>query len=199
MARSGTKYQLKNNPLLRGVSGKIGGLVIRQTAYGTVIASAPRKSKRKPNERQMAVRNRFGDAAEYARLQMQNQTVKEMYQSKVNQRMKSSYLIAVKDYLSPPRILGLDVGKYHGKAGNPIIVDAEDDFSVNVVRISIKDASGKVIERGQATKRISYSDQWIYIASVNNELLNGSSITACAEDLPGNQATETAMIPEPLH
>lgn len=199
MARSRTKYIHKNNPLLSGVSGKIGSVVIRQTAHGTVIASAPGRSRRKPNESQMAIRNRFGDAAEYARRQIQNPTARQMYQSKVNQSMNSSYIVAVRDYLSPPRILGVNVGKYHGKVGNPIIVDAEDDFRVNVVRITIKDASGKIIERGQATRRISYSDQWIYITSVDNDLLHGSSITACAEDIPGNQATETVMIPEPLH
>ena len=198
MAQSGKRHN-QNNPLLRGVSGKIGNVVIRQTAHGIVLANAPRKSSRKPNQQEMAIRNRFSDAAEYARRQLQYHTTKEMYQAKVNPKLNSAYVVAVKDFLSPPKILNLDITRYHGKIGNPIIVDAEDDFRVNLVRITIKDASGKTIERGQASRRISYSDQWIYIASVKNDLLPGSSITARAEDLPGNQATATATIPESLH
>jgi len=57
-----------NNPLLTGVSGRIGDLLIKQYKSGTVITMMPSHNKRrKPTERQKRQREIFGVAVKHAK------------------------------------------------------------------------------------------------------------------------------------
>jgi len=52
-----------NNPLLQGVSGKIGNqLVIKQYSYGTVISATPDMSRVKKSMLQKLAQQKFADA-----------------------------------------------------------------------------------------------------------------------------------------
>ena len=58
----------KNNPLLEGVSGKIGNLVIKQYPNGKiVITKLPDMSSVKRTELQSIYQNKFAEAVKYAR------------------------------------------------------------------------------------------------------------------------------------
>jgi hypothetical protein len=57
-----------NNPLLTGVSGRIGDLLIKQYKSGTVITMMPSHNKnRKPTDRQKHQREVFSAAVKYAK------------------------------------------------------------------------------------------------------------------------------------
>ena len=58
-----------NNPLLTGVSGRIGDLLIKQYKSGTVITMMPSHNKRrKPTDRQKHQREVFSAAVKYAKV-----------------------------------------------------------------------------------------------------------------------------------
>lgn len=56
-----------NNPLLTGVRGRIGNLVVKQYKNGTVITLMPSYTKRKPTTRQKQHRDIFAAAVKYGR------------------------------------------------------------------------------------------------------------------------------------
>ncbi len=56
-----------NNPLLTGLRGRIGNLVIKQYSYGTVITQMPSYTKRKPTPAQKRHRDMFAAAVKYAK------------------------------------------------------------------------------------------------------------------------------------
>ena len=73
-----------------------------------------------------------------------------------------------------------------------IVVRAIDDFRVNSVKVTIKNAAGVPVEEGDAVQ-ISGLD-WLYTATEVNNQFAGSRITATAVDLPNNSATlETTL------
>ena len=60
--------QSKNNPVLEGVSGKIGNLVIKQYPNGKiVITKMPDMSSVKQSKLQSIYQNQFAEAVKYAR------------------------------------------------------------------------------------------------------------------------------------
>jgi hypothetical protein len=61
MARSG------NNMLLRGISGKVGDVVIKQYGNKTVITACPDMSAVKPSKKQKQANRKFALAVAYAK------------------------------------------------------------------------------------------------------------------------------------
>ena len=61
-----------NNPLLAGVRGRIGNLVIKQYKYGTVITQMPDFISTEPTEGQKRHRAHFAAAVKYAKEQKRN-------------------------------------------------------------------------------------------------------------------------------
>lgn len=88
------------NPLLQGVSGKIGGqLVIKQYSYGTVISAMPDMSKVKKSMRQKQEQNKFAKAVAYARSITRNPDKKAAYAKKLP-KGQSVYHAAIKEFYS---------------------------------------------------------------------------------------------------
>lgn len=88
----------KNNPLLQGVSGKIGGqLVIKQYSYGTVISAMPDMSKVKKSRLQKIAQQKFAEAVAYARSISRNPLKKAAYAKKL-EKGKSVYHAAIQEF-----------------------------------------------------------------------------------------------------
>lgn len=104
-----------NSLLFRGLSGRVGNLVFRNTANGTILANMAMKSKR-TSPAQNAVRNRFANAAVYAGEQIGGSVTQELYTSAVKRKRMSSYAIPVSDYLCKPSIDWVRMEKYKGAA-----------------------------------------------------------------------------------
>ena len=58
---------VKNNPLLQGLRGRIGNLVFKQYAYGTVVTKVPDMSRVMPTMLQKLYKDVFSEAVAYAR------------------------------------------------------------------------------------------------------------------------------------
>lgn len=183
-----------NNNVLNGVSGKLGNnIVIRQTKLGTIVANKPNRQK-PPSENQVKVRDKFSDAAYYAREEIKVPESLDQYKAAVTARLRSPYAVAIADFLSPPRVRLIDSGAYRGTVGDVIKVRASDDFKVMSVMVIIKSDTGEELERGEATFRGGSQPDWTYAVTVANATLKDCTITAIAKDLPGNEGTLTVTL-----
>lgn len=173
----------RDNLLLHGISGTIGGqVVIRQTRHGVVLASPPRRSTKPPTEAQLQARERFRRAIQYAK----GATGNEEYQRLALLRGTSPFAIARKDFLNPPRILDLNLARYHGKLGDIIEVRATDTVKVAGVALRIVATNAREVERGEMIPSREDPELWLYVASAQapkGEL----TIEAEATDLAGNR------------
>jgi hypothetical protein len=183
--------KIGNNPILQKVSGKLGDtIVFRQGPHGPVMANAPKK-RISMHPSQVALRTRFLEAVHYSRRQMTKPEVKALYETAVNKRQNSPYLVALTDYMSVPKIQQIDAESYHGAAGHAIHVYASDDFKVTSVTLVITNAAGQEIERGEATLSEDSRDVWIYTTTAENIPLTGTTVTASVKDIPGNVVSRT--------
>lgn len=181
---------VNRNALARGFSGMIGGvLIFRRVGDQTVVQAAPVPSgSNSPAQKQQ--RGRFKEAAQYAQMQMANAVVKEAYALllKGNPR-RTAYHVALTDFLNPPKIRAINCTGYSGRTGDRISVCATDDFRVTEVRVQIVTADGIQLESGNATLQPNRLE-WVYVATVSNPAMSGSSIIVHALDLPGNETVK---------
>jgi hypothetical protein len=156
--------------------------LIRQTRHGVVLASPPRRSTKPPTEAQLQARERFRRAIQYAK----GATGKEEYQRLALLRGTSPFAIARKDFLNPPRILEINLARYHGKLGDIVEVRATDTVKVDGVALRIVATNAREVERGEMIPSREAPELWLYVASVDapdGEL----AIEVEATDLAGNR------------
>lgn len=166
-----------------GTSGKIGAIIYRLQKDGKIlVASRPKKRKKKISGSQQKVRDRFNAAAFYAKKVKETPELLQYYQS-LEKPGKSVHLLAMTDCMRPPRIEETDVSSYDGAAGSEIRVHVIKDGQLTV-KVRIEKADGTLVEEGLAVQQ-SYA-VWVYEATASNDALSGSRITVSAKDLPGN-------------
>ena len=88
-----------NNPILKGVRGKIGdSLVIKQYAHGTVISALPDMSNVKKSALQKLYAKRFGEATAYAKSIIHDPKKKAAYAKKLP-KGKQVFHAAIQEYM----------------------------------------------------------------------------------------------------
>ena len=178
--------RVKSNIVTQGLSGMLGGtLVFRQQGGRTIVSAAPTETAGEPSERQKAQRQRFQEAAIYAKAQIADPNSKAEYATEQNGRNGSAYTIAVADFLHAPDIREVDLSGYEGKRGDAIRIRATDDFKVVGVTVRIENGDGSLVEQGRAVQQANALD-WVYTATATNADLNGDKITIRASDKPGH-------------
>jgi hypothetical protein len=158
------------NPLVDGISGKMGNIVFRQRRDGTtVISAAPIPGKRKFSEKQLAQQNRFKEAGEYA---SQAAAAVPLYAELAEETGKSAYQIALSDRLNAPEIRGVE------RQPGRIVLLATDDVRVTKVYVTLSNEDGITLEQGQAVP--VHDACWEYETDVPGNVL------VQAFDLAGN-------------
>jgi len=61
------------------------------------------------------------------------------------------------------------------------------------VKVKIANAAGDVLEQGDAVLQDNALD-WVYTATVVNDVLQGSVVTVSAKDLPANEAVKDVVL-----
>jgi len=174
-----------NNDLVKGSSGRIGDqLVYRQRGEKTIIAKRPRPKNTPDTEAQIAVQERFFNAALYGKAVIADAVKKAVYQAKTT-GYQTAYNLAVSDFCKSPEIKVCDADNYSGNPGEEIRIRATDDFKVESVRLEIKDSTNDSIEEGAAVLNDNGVD-WIYTATTVNLFLPGTKLIVSASDIPGN-------------
>lgn len=174
-----------NNVVTHGLSGTVGGmLVFRQYGDKTIVARRPAKRTSPLKESEIENKERFKEAAAYAKGVIKVPQLKEMYQAVAKPR-QTAYNVAFADYFIAPEIREVDHSNYVGIAGNKIRIRAIDDFKVLAVTIEIIGADLNVLENGNAVISENELD-WIYTVKQANNTLPGTKIIASASDHAGN-------------
>jgi hypothetical protein len=165
---------------IEGFQGRIGDLIFRRLPDGTTVVSEEppkmnsRQKKRateKRSPRQKAHNSRFTEASDYATVASR---IKPVYaELAAADPMRNAYNFAFADWFKPPVIHRVQ------RRGGHIRVAATDNIQVARVRITILDADGKMLEKGECTKE--KGNWWPFMPSVK-----GHTIIAEAWDLPKN-------------
>jgi hypothetical protein len=88
-----------NNPLLKGIRGKIAdGILVRQYKHGTFISAMPNMTRVKKTDLQIYYRSKFAQAIAYAKSIIKDKKKKAEYAKKIP-KGKTVYHAAIKEYL----------------------------------------------------------------------------------------------------
>jgi hypothetical protein len=187
--------KINNNPLLKGLSGMFGDVVVYSERRGKMIMSNRPKKREESTEHQKLVKSKFLQAVQYAKGQMKNDAAKAEYAAAVNDKVMSAYAVAVADYLKGPEIITVNAKAYNGHIGDVIEVLAIDNFKVTEVIVEIRSASNQLIEEGPATITADNTLNWRYTARQENAESLGTKLIIRAKDKPGNMTEKEYMLP----
>jgi hypothetical protein len=162
--------KVRSNPLVQGISGKIGDLVFRQMPSGeTYVSGVPNFDKRKFSKGQKEHQSRFQQGVAYAREAAKKQPI---YAELAAGTVMSAYNFALSDWFNPPVIHAIE------RRDGVIRVDATDNVMVARVQVTVLDNEGKAVEKGDAMK-VS-GNWWVFATSADGKVL------AEVWDLAGN-------------
>ncbi|MEO6404402.1 MAG: hypothetical protein ABIY51_15640 [Ferruginibacter sp.] len=98
--------RVKNNPMFKGVSGRIGDqIIVKQYSFGTVWSAVPDMSQVKKSALQKLGQNIFSDAVAYAQSIIHDPKKKAAYAKKIP-KCKTVYHAAIQEYMKKNRKKG---------------------------------------------------------------------------------------------
>jgi len=183
---------VKNNLATKGFSGGLGDeFVYRQIKDRTFFAKAPRKrSVITPGME--AAKARFQEAVYYAKTVLMDPAIREDYATRAKEAgLGSAYQAALTDFLKAVKIASFNTDSYQGNIGNPIYIQAADDFKIQQLTVTLQRADGTVIESGAAVRQ---QTGWLYQATQANATRAGTKVIIQAKDRPGKQVTEERIL-----
>jgi len=180
----------KLSPILDRVRGKLGELVFRRYAQGTVLQRTPDTEGRTSSPAQSAQRERFKQAAYYGRTVVADPVLKAAYAPRAKSKGLSVYALCVADYLVAPEIPVIELAGYTGRAGEALSIVALDDFEVTGVEVALTLANGQLLESGPAIQDPART-RWVYTTTVAAPTGQQVAIEVTAMDRPGNKTTRT--------
>lgn len=177
--------KVRLNPILEQVRGQVGDLVFKRSGNEVVIARKPDFSDREPTAAQTAAQERFRQAALYGKLVMADPQTKQLYEEAAKAKGQPLFSLTVADFFHAPSVDEVDLAGYGGRAGDPIIIKAHDDFAVSAVQVALSDAAGSPIESGEAVETPAKSGRWLYTATAAVATGTQVRIHVSAVDHPG--------------
>jgi hypothetical protein len=175
----------KNNVITRGLSGLIGDMIVFSNRHGkTIVSNKPKERTGVQSEVQKAHKAKFQQAILYAKASINDPTTTQGYK-KASGDGVTPYNVAVADFFRAPDFQSVDLSTYAGKIGDTIKVRVTDDFKVKEVSVTIQNADGTEVEKGNAVQ-MAGTDDWLFTAKKANASLDGDKIVIRASDIPGN-------------
>jgi hypothetical protein len=176
-----------NNIFTTGIRGSVDDkMVFRKVGKRTSVYVKKERSA-PPTASERAAKLRFMKAVGYAKAAMEDPALKAIYTAIAKKNEKgSAFSSAVGDYMSAPKIHGVNLGQYKGAVGNQIVIDVLDDYNVESVLVTITNPDGVVVETGEALMNSQNFVEWIYTAKTANATYLGDKVTVVATDMPGN-------------
>jgi hypothetical protein len=121
--------KIDNNPIMKGASGMLGGVVVyRQFRGMTIMSNRPKKAK-VITPHQQAIKSRFLLAVEYAKKQIADPVLKAKYEPDPGSKFTSAYVAAIADYLRSAK-QNEKIENNQNRLGPAVCVNAE----TNVVK-----------------------------------------------------------------
>lgn len=177
-------------PPFTHIRGRIGPLVYRKNGDGTALGRLPQASSRPPTAAQLQARVQFRAASAYAKRMLADPVQGPRYAAAAAAKGPQPYPFAIADFFHEPVVQAIDIDGYHGAVGDPIKVQAFDDFEVVGVTIAVLDAENTVVFQGAA---VLTNGLWQLAAPVGVAVGETVSIQATAMDRPGHTGTYTRV------
>lgn len=133
----------KVNKLLELLSGKIGGLMVRQMPDGSIVISrVPTYKKGRGTPAQKQYWDTFAGRTRWVRFAYKHYPIYE--ELAADRPMITAYNLAISDISHPPAV--------HRILREPgrILVQASDNVKVESVQVEVRDEQGALLERGNA-------------------------------------------------
>lgn len=177
-----------HNTLVNQSSGKVGNHVYKTRGGKTFLSKLPDFSNRVLSDKQEDWNDRLREANIYARkVKLEDPELWAFYTKKSKKKNLTVHNVAVKDFMTLPKINKIDIGLYKGEPGNFIIVDVFDLYEVKAVNVSIMDGAGAEIEGGAAVMvRDSYF-HWTYETKTSIPGWQEGRFIIKIRDIPGNE------------
>jgi hypothetical protein len=174
------------NSALKGISGGIDNWVYRSVGGRMVISRRPTGS-RPATPGQLAVRERFRLATEYAKATAADPVLRALHEPIAKEKGVALFVLLMTDFLRPPIVNNVDLAGYQGRVGDLIRIRASDYAAVTAVSVAIRAEDLTVLEEGAAVLQFG---TWVYTATTAQAPGVPVTITATAVDRPGNTATK---------
>jgi len=174
-----------NRLFIQALKGTIGDLVFYEDADGNSIIQRKGKRKVPPSEKQLGSNDRFKLAAVYGKMVQADPVLSAEYRPLCRGRM-APYHVALRDFLTPPKLVAIDLQSFSGQPGQLIRMIATDDSRVLSVQVVVRHAiSQAIIEQGASGPSV-IADQWLY--TTRTVIRSGTPVLleATAADRPGN-------------
>jgi hypothetical protein len=191
-----TKVYLQ--PGLRGLSGGMGDWVYQIHNGKTRVGMKPKASKKAATEAQIANRERFGEAALYAKMILDDPAKREFYEMVAEEMDLPVSAVVVKDYLSMPSFKALDLSGYQGGIGDPIQIRAQQAIGLASVNVELLGSDETVLEQGRAFEKSTRTGYWIYMGQTVQTPGSQLTIRVSGVDHTGKKAeiAETVVVGE---
>lgn len=181
------------HPALLEFRGAMGDMVFKKRNGKIYVSMKPKRDEtREPSQAQLACREVFKHASEYAKFAMADETRRAFYEALADEKGMTAHAPCVGDYLNQPTIDELDLSGYQGQIGDHILITICDDVGVVHVDVTLTNINGTTIEKGQALEQGTGSGYWEYVATVPIPLDTEVFIEAEAYDRPGHRAVASA-------
>jgi hypothetical protein len=178
----------KLNPTIEELRGAIGEIVFKRVRGKIIATKKPVFSKeQKPSAKQLANRQRFREAAAYAKVAQKDPVLRPIYEPVARQRQVAVYTVALRDHRNAPKIKHIYLWGYQGQPGEQIAIQAKDDFGLAELQVRLTTPDGTVVEGGQALEDKPHSGFWLYTTTV--AAVAGSTLRVEVEgaDYAGNR------------
>ena len=176
------------NMLVKQGSGKIGDYYLKTRGDKTFLCKKPDFSNRVLSNNQEEWNDRLREANIYARkVEQEDPELWAFYTKKSKKKNLTVHNVAVKDFMTLPKIDKIDIDLYKGEPGNFIIIDVSDLYEVKAVNVSIVDAARAEIEGGEAVKIRDSNFHWTYETKTSNPGWQEGRIIVKIRDIPGNE------------
>jgi hypothetical protein len=183
--------KIEDDSILNHMLGMLGKqIVIKRSKSGKRYISAKPEydPNRKLTKNQLAYAEKFLRQVSYAKAACRVPELKKLYAAKARPGC-TPYIMAWCDAHYPPVIRHIIHDGYHGREGDVLFINVDDDCKVSSVLIVIYNDDGDVIEEGKASQQ---SDNiWTYTTKTN---MKGSSIVCKAYDLPKNETVRSLKL-----
>jgi len=175
---------------IAGFSGAMGEMVFADNKEKDRTV-AYMKTHRPVSEAQLNHRERFSEAAAYAKSALADPIRRELYETVAKERDIPAFSLALGDYLSLPTIQPLDLSEYKGQVGDPILIRIVDNIGAADVEVTLNANDGTEIEKGKAVEVGIRTGHWVYTATASVALGSDIFIKVVGVDHAGNEAQIT--------
>jgi hypothetical protein len=170
--------------------GKVGDLVFKRFENQTIVARRPVQVHQPNTPAQLAVREKFRQAIDYAKTAFANPAIKALYAEKANAKHVPTFALMVADFFKPPIIDEVDVSAYTGQTGQSIRIRATDDFQVMGVSVLMREPdTNEQLDGGDAVK--GTDGTWVFTTQATIPHGHTFAIDVTATDRPGHKTVKT--------